>query len=77
LLAIAVVHVAGMAAQLFDCGGTQAGLGEGVNEHIKQGNKLGVVEGVVGVVVEPVFKLGFSETQQDGFRVCGRVVRRG
>jgi len=34
LLAIAVVHFAGMAAQLFDKRAAQAGVGEGVNEHI-------------------------------------------
>ena len=76
LLAIAVVHFAGMAAQLFDGRGAQAGVGEGVDEHIQQGNKLGVVEGLLVVVAEPVLKLDFSETQQSGFRVGGRVVHR-
>lgn len=61
--AIAVVHFAGMTAQLFDRGGAQTSVGEGVDEHVQQRNELGVVEGVVGVVTEPVIELDFSETQ--------------
>jgi hypothetical protein len=60
-----------MAAQLCNGRGTQASVGEGVDEHIQQGNELGVVEGLLVVVAEPVIELDFSETQQDGFRVCG------
>jgi hypothetical protein len=74
LLAIAVVHFAGMAAQLFNLRGAQAGVGEGVDEHIQQGNELGVVEGLLVVVAEPVIELDFSETQQVVSCVCGRVV---
>ena len=75
LLAIAVVHFAGMAAQLLNGRGTQAGVGEGADEHIQQRNELGVGEGLLIVVAEPVIELDFPETQQGGFRVCGRVVR--
>src|ERR1035437_2727081 len=81
LLAVALVHLAGMAAQLLDGSGGQAGGGEGVDEHIQQGNEVGVVEGVLVVISEPVLDLAFAEMQQEGFRVCdGRVFglrRRG
>jgi hypothetical protein len=43
-----------MTAQSFDLGSAQASVGEGVDERIEQGNKLGVIEGLLVVVAEPV-----------------------
>ena len=48
LLAIAVVHFAGMAAQLFDGRGAQTGVGEGVNEHIQQRERIRSRRGAFG-----------------------------
>src|ERR1035437_2372896 len=81
LLAVALVHLAGMAAQLLDGSGGEAGVRGGVDEHIQQGNEVGGVEGGFVVISEPVLDLAFAEMQQEGFRVCdGRVFglrRRG
>ena len=63
LLAMAVVHLTGMAAQSFDGRGAQTGVGKGVNEHIQHRDEFGVVEGLLVVVLKPVLKLGFSEAQ--------------
>ena len=62
-----------MAAQAFDERGAQASLGEGVDEQVQQGNELGVVEGFLAIVAEPVLELDFSEMQQSGFRIGGWV----
>ena len=33
---------------------------KGLDEHIQQGNELGVVEGLLMVIVEPVLDLAFT-----------------
>ena len=80
LLAVVVVHFAGMAAQLLDRRGSQASVSEGLHEHIQQGNELGVVKGVLVVVAKPVIELDLPEVQQNGFQDClggGRQLRAG